>query len=427
MACGIGVCMTLRAARGRRRRRHPDAALLRRRPGVPRRPGALGRRRHGARPTRSGAPRGEGVTDDPRGDLVRRRRRRRGRAPDVDMSDLARRARTCPARCSPPAGCAAAGRELDQFFDITAHRRRRDQEHHAQARGRGVPTPRMAETPSGMLNSIGLQGPGIDAFLDKDLAWLRDRGARAVVSIAGGSVDEYAKLAQRLRHVGRRRRRSRSTSPAPTSRTGAWSSPATRPRPPPWSQAVRRNSTPGVPGAGQALARRHRHRRDRRGGGRRRRGRPVDDQHARWAWSSTPTPCGPRWPGSPAGCPARRSGRSPCAASGRCTRRMPEVPILGMGGIRTGLDALEFVLAGATRRQRRHGDVPRPVGAAPGAARAGRRPGRARVRPARGRRRLRPPARPRTDVAAGGRGDGGTGPHGEASDPADPLDSGAEG
>jgi dihydroorotate dehydrogenase (NAD+) catalytic subunit len=56
----------------------------------------------------------------------------------------------------------------------------------------------MAETPSGMLNSIGLQGPGIDVFLQRDLPWLLSHGARAVVSIAGGSVDEYAQLASRL-------------------------------------------------------------------------------------------------------------------------------------------------------------------------------------------------------------------------------------
>ncbi len=62
----------------------------------------------------------------------------------------------------------------------------------------GRPTPRMAETPSGMLNSIGLQGPGIDAFLQRDLPWLLSRGARAVVSIAGGTVDEYTELAARL-------------------------------------------------------------------------------------------------------------------------------------------------------------------------------------------------------------------------------------
>ena len=62
----------------------------------------------------------------------------------------------------------------------------------------GRPTPRMAETPSGMLNSIGLQGPGIDAFLQRDLPWLLSRGARAVVSIAGGTVEEFAELASRL-------------------------------------------------------------------------------------------------------------------------------------------------------------------------------------------------------------------------------------
>jgi dihydroorotate dehydrogenase (NAD+) catalytic subunit len=62
----------------------------------------------------------------------------------------------------------------------------------------GRPTPRMAETPSGMLNSIGLQGPGIDAFLQRDLPWLLSRGARAVVSIAGSTVAEYADLATRL-------------------------------------------------------------------------------------------------------------------------------------------------------------------------------------------------------------------------------------
>jgi dihydroorotate dehydrogenase (NAD+) catalytic subunit len=56
----------------------------------------------------------------------------------------------------------------------------------------------MAETPSGMLNSIGLQGPGIEAFLATDLPWLRERGATAVVSIAGGDADEFAELARAL-------------------------------------------------------------------------------------------------------------------------------------------------------------------------------------------------------------------------------------
>jgi dihydroorotate dehydrogenase (NAD+) catalytic subunit len=95
-------------------------------------------------------------------------------------------------------GCAAAGRELEQFFDVAALGAVVTKSVMLAPRS-GRPTPRMAETPSGMLNSIGLQGPGIDAFLEHDLPWLHERGARAVVSIAGGSVAEYAELARRLR------------------------------------------------------------------------------------------------------------------------------------------------------------------------------------------------------------------------------------
>ena len=94
-------------------------------------------------------------------------------------------------------GCAGAGRELAQLFDVAKIGAVVTKSVMVAPRA-GRPTPRMAETPSGMLNSIGLQGPGIDAFLQRDLPWLLSRGARAVVSIAGGSVDEYAELAVRL-------------------------------------------------------------------------------------------------------------------------------------------------------------------------------------------------------------------------------------
>jgi dihydroorotate dehydrogenase (NAD+) catalytic subunit len=57
----------------------------------------------------------------------------------------------------------------------------------------------MAETPSGMLNSIGLQGPGIDAFLANDVPWLLAQGSRVIVSIAGETADEYAVLARKIR------------------------------------------------------------------------------------------------------------------------------------------------------------------------------------------------------------------------------------
>ena len=94
-------------------------------------------------------------------------------------------------------GCAGAGRELAQFFDVAKIGAVVTKSVMLAPRS-GRPTPRMAETPSGMLNSIGLQGPGVDAFLQRDLPWLLSRGARAVVSIAGGTVDEYAELAVRL-------------------------------------------------------------------------------------------------------------------------------------------------------------------------------------------------------------------------------------
>jgi dihydroorotate dehydrogenase (NAD+) catalytic subunit len=94
-------------------------------------------------------------------------------------------------------GCAGSGRELAQFFDVAKIGAIVTKSVMLGPRA-GRPTPRMAETPSGMLNSIGLQGPGIDAFLQRDLPWLLSRGARAVVSIAGGSVDEFAELAARL-------------------------------------------------------------------------------------------------------------------------------------------------------------------------------------------------------------------------------------
>jgi dihydroorotate dehydrogenase (NAD+) catalytic subunit len=97
-------------------------------------------------------------------------------------------------------GCSAFGRELDPFFDLAAIGAVVTKSVQLRPRS-GRPTPRMAETPSGMLNSIGLQGPGIDGLLADDLPWLAQRGARAFVSIAGTRVEDFAELAARLRGV----------------------------------------------------------------------------------------------------------------------------------------------------------------------------------------------------------------------------------
>ena len=60
---------------------------------------------------------------------------------------------------------------------------------------KGMPTPRMAETPSGMLNAIGLQNPGVEAFVQKDGPFIEQAGVPVIVSIAGRSVQEFAEVA----------------------------------------------------------------------------------------------------------------------------------------------------------------------------------------------------------------------------------------
>lgn len=95
-------------------------------------------------------------------------------------------------------GCFASGQEIDRFIDVdrigavvvkSITRSPRE----------GLPTPRMVETPSGMLNAIGLQNPGVDAWLAEDLPWLVERGATTIASIAGDSVDDFVHVARRLR------------------------------------------------------------------------------------------------------------------------------------------------------------------------------------------------------------------------------------
>jgi dihydroorotate dehydrogenase (NAD+) catalytic subunit len=97
-------------------------------------------------------------------------------------------------------GCASSGKELAQFFPLNSIGAVVTKSVMSKPR-HGRPTPRMAETPSGMLNSIGLQGPGIDAFLANDVPWLLEQKARVVVSIAGETIEEYSTLARKPRSI----------------------------------------------------------------------------------------------------------------------------------------------------------------------------------------------------------------------------------
>ena len=66
------------------------------------------------------------------------------------------------------------------------------------AERQGHPPPRIAETPAGMLNAIGLQGIGVHRFVREKLPLLRERGARTIVNICGTTLDEYAEVARVL-------------------------------------------------------------------------------------------------------------------------------------------------------------------------------------------------------------------------------------
>ncbi len=62
----------------------------------------------------------------------------------------------------------------------------------------GNPTPRIAETRSGMLNAIGLQNPGIDTFIERDIPFLQEKNARIIVNVCGRSKEDYVEVVERL-------------------------------------------------------------------------------------------------------------------------------------------------------------------------------------------------------------------------------------
>jgi dihydroorotate dehydrogenase (NAD+) catalytic subunit len=118
---------------------------------------------------------------------------------DVDLSVT-----VGPLRLATPvlsaSGCFASGAEIDRFHDIADLGAVVVKSVTIEPR-EGLPTPRMAETASGMLNAIGLQNPGIDAWMARDLPYLQERGADTIVSIAGKTVEEFREVARKLRRA----------------------------------------------------------------------------------------------------------------------------------------------------------------------------------------------------------------------------------
>lgn len=95
-------------------------------------------------------------------------------------------------------GTYGAGREGAEFIDL-ASLGGLIVKSMTLAAWRGKPPPRMCETPSGMLNAIGIQNKGIDHFVQEDYPWLRKRGVMVVASVAGNTVDEFVRVTDKLR------------------------------------------------------------------------------------------------------------------------------------------------------------------------------------------------------------------------------------
>jgi len=94
-------------------------------------------------------------------------------------------------------GCGGTGRELAAYVDLPRLGGFVTRSITLDPR-RGSAGTRIAETPSGLVNAIGLQNPGLEGFLATELPWLVKQGARVHVSIAGSTLGEYADLARRL-------------------------------------------------------------------------------------------------------------------------------------------------------------------------------------------------------------------------------------
>lgn len=98
-------------------------------------------------------------------------------------------------------GTFGFGREFSQFYDLsnlggicvkglTLHRRE------------GNPPPRIAETPMGILNSVGLQNPGVDGFIEHELPELKRHDLRIIANISGNTPEEYGVMCEKLSQAG---------------------------------------------------------------------------------------------------------------------------------------------------------------------------------------------------------------------------------
>lgn len=94
-------------------------------------------------------------------------------------------------------GTFGFGKEFAEWFDLSALGAISVKGLTLEPR-QGNDAPRVAETPMGMLNSVGLQNPGVDAFIRNDLPWLRRFDTKIIANINGNTIPEYCAIAEKL-------------------------------------------------------------------------------------------------------------------------------------------------------------------------------------------------------------------------------------
>jgi dihydroorotate dehydrogenase (NAD+) catalytic subunit len=97
----------------------------------------------------------------------------------------------------PASGCFGFGREFADYYDLGILGAIAIKAATGEPRY-GNPTPRVAETPSGMLNAIGLQNPGVEGILEHELEWLAQYDVPIIANVAGSTTEEYVHVAERI-------------------------------------------------------------------------------------------------------------------------------------------------------------------------------------------------------------------------------------
>ncbi|MBV8957263.1 MAG: dihydroorotate dehydrogenase [Actinobacteria bacterium] len=248
---------------------------------------------------------------------------------------------TLPNPVMTASGTAGHGAELADYFDLASLGAVVVKSLSAEPWA-GNPAPRVHETPRGMLNSVGLQNPGVEAWLEHELPALLSTGARVVASIWGFTVDAYEKAATMLRGVDgivavevnvscpnvEDRRRMFAHSPSATAEVVASAAASDLPR---WAKL-----SPNVTDLTEIAAAAAEAGAD-----------ALTLINTVMGLAIDPSTRRPRLGAGGGGLSGAAIRPVAVRAVYECRAALPSTPIVGVGGISRGEDAVEMIMAGA--------------------------------------------------------------------------------